>query len=81
MATETQPVPEAYVEVPGKDDLSSKLDELLEHYLHTLDAYQKTQKQLTERLSSVSGPTREHGVASIMSFRSLIIVLCRVTFL
>lgn len=42
-----------------KDELVNRLDELLERYLHTLDAYQKAQQQLTKYLSSVSdtGPT------------------------
>ncbi|KAL5384103.1 hypothetical protein DPSP01_005576 [Paraphaeosphaeria sporulosa] len=38
--------------VPGKDELLLRLDDLLERYLHTLDAYQKAQQQLTKHLSS-----------------------------
>lgn len=36
-----------------KDALISRLDELLEQYLHTLDEYQKTREQLSKQLSSV----------------------------
>lgn len=38
----------------SKKDLVEKLDELLEHYLHTVDAYQQAQQKLTTHLSSVS---------------------------
>jgi hypothetical protein len=37
-----------------KDELVLRLDDLLERYLHTLDAYQKAQQQLTQHLSAVS---------------------------
>lgn len=37
-----------------KDALISRLDDLLEQYLHTLDRYQKTHEQLSKQLSSVS---------------------------
>ncbi|KAF2184836.1 hypothetical protein K469DRAFT_727048 [Zopfia rhizophila CBS 207.26] len=40
------------VETADKDALTSKLDELLEQYLNTLDLYQKAQQQLTSSLSS-----------------------------
>jgi septal ring factor EnvC (AmiA/AmiB activator) len=36
-----------------KDALISRLDELLEKYLRTLDQYQKTREQLSKQLSSV----------------------------
>ncbi|KAJ4357371.1 uncharacterized protein N0V89_001946 [Didymosphaeria variabile] len=36
----------------NKDELVSRLDDLLERYLLTLDAYQKAQQQLTRHLSS-----------------------------
>ncbi|KAF1913531.1 hypothetical protein BDU57DRAFT_540941 [Ampelomyces quisqualis] len=35
-----------------KDALVTRLDELLEKYLHTLDQYQKTREQLSRQLSS-----------------------------
>jgi hypothetical protein len=54
MAADMQPATDARVDSPSKDDLISKLDDLLEHYLNTLDAYQKAQAQLREHLSSVS---------------------------
>lgn len=36
------------------DTLISRLDELLEQYLHTLNEYQKAREQLSKQLSSVS---------------------------
>jgi hypothetical protein len=54
MAADMQPATDARADSPSKDDLISKLDGLLEHYLNTLDAYQKAQAQLREHLSSVS---------------------------
>ncbi|KAF9734941.1 hypothetical protein PMIN06_011020 [Paraphaeosphaeria minitans] len=43
-------------ELPSSDsekvELVSRLDHLLERYLHTLDAYQKAQQQLTKNLST-----------------------------
>jgi hypothetical protein len=36
-----------------KDALISRLDDLLEQYLHTLDAYQKARELLSKQLSSV----------------------------
>jgi septal ring factor EnvC (AmiA/AmiB activator) len=36
-----------------KDALISRLDELLEKYLRTLDQYQKTREQLSKQLSLV----------------------------
>ena len=36
-----------------KDDLIVQLDELLERYLHTLDEYEKVQRELSKQLSSV----------------------------
>jgi hypothetical protein len=39
---------------PGKDALISRLDELLEQYLNTLEEYQKVRAQLSKHLSSVS---------------------------
>jgi hypothetical protein len=55
MAAEAQSVPETQTEVLDKDKLISNLDELLEQYLNTLDAYQQAHQQLTKHLSSVSG--------------------------
>jgi hypothetical protein len=40
-------------ESTDKDALVTRLDELLEKYLHTLDEYQKTREQLSMQLSSV----------------------------
>lgn len=40
----------------GKDELVSRLDDLLEQYLYTLDAYEKAQQLLTKYLSSVRIP-------------------------
>ena len=36
-----------------KDDLVAQLDQLLERYLHTLDEYDKLQRDLSKQLSSV----------------------------
>ncbi|KAF2440229.1 hypothetical protein P171DRAFT_367906 [Karstenula rhodostoma CBS 690.94] len=47
-----QTAPELPSSVPEKDELVSRLDDLLERYLHTLDAYQKAQQQLMTHLSS-----------------------------
>lgn len=50
-------VPHSRTEVDSheadKAALIVRLDELLEKYLHTLDAYQKTRDQLSKQLSSV----------------------------
>jgi hypothetical protein len=59
MTADTQPATDSSAEPPSKDDLISKLDDLLEHYLNTLDAYQKAQAQLREHLSSVSSTPYE----------------------
>jgi septal ring factor EnvC (AmiA/AmiB activator) len=50
------PIAESTLEnqAEDKDALIIRLDELLEKYLHTLDAYQKTREQLSKQLSSVS---------------------------
>lgn len=45
-----------------KDALLSRLDELLEQYLHTLDEYQNAREQLSKQLSSV----RSHNATSTM---------------
>jgi hypothetical protein len=49
------PIAESRVEdqAENKDALIIRLDELLEKYLHTLDAYQKAREQLSKQLSSV----------------------------
>ena len=60
MAADTESMPDSRTAAPSKNALISKLDEMLENYLNTLDAYQKAHQQLTEHLSSVSGPTNEH---------------------
>ncbi|KAF2679445.1 hypothetical protein K458DRAFT_445794 [Lentithecium fluviatile CBS 122367] len=52
MAADVQSIQETRSEAPSKHDLVSKLDDLLEQYLHTLDAYQKAHQQLTAHLSS-----------------------------
>ncbi|KAF1975595.1 hypothetical protein BU23DRAFT_588544 [Bimuria novae-zelandiae CBS 107.79] len=49
---EVQKAPIANHAVTSRDDLIARLDELLEQYLHTLDAYQKAQQQLAKQLSS-----------------------------
>ncbi|KAF2820045.1 hypothetical protein CC86DRAFT_124571 [Ophiobolus disseminans] len=47
-------LPETKSEVPAveKDALITRLDSLLEQYLHTLDKYQKTREQLSKQLSA-----------------------------
>ncbi|PVH92829.1 hypothetical protein DM02DRAFT_662574 [Periconia macrospinosa] len=53
MATaENETLPEKMENEPSKKDLSQKLDELLEQYLRTVDAYQQAQLKLTSQLSS-----------------------------
>lgn len=49
-----QSVPKPQPEIRAKDDLVSKLDDLLGQYLNTLDEYQKAQQQLSKHLSAVS---------------------------
>ncbi|CAI6336879.1 unnamed protein product [Periconia digitata] len=41
-----------------KHELVQRLDELLEQYLHTVDAYQQAQQKLASHLSAVSDPIR-----------------------
>jgi len=57
--TEVQPQPSTIFESKAgnsidKDALISRLDELLEQYLHKLDEYQKAREQLSKQLSFVS---------------------------
>ncbi|KAF2240409.1 hypothetical protein BU26DRAFT_535927 [Trematosphaeria pertusa] len=47
-----QSVPKPQPEIRAKDDLVSKLDDLLGQYLNTLDEYQKAQQQLSKHLSA-----------------------------
>jgi hypothetical protein len=54
----SQPVPIAEPNISSqsfdKDALVTRLDQLLEKYLNTLDEYQKAREQLSKQLSSVS---------------------------
>ncbi|KAJ4286753.1 hypothetical protein N0V90_013005 [Kalmusia sp. IMI 367209] len=49
---QAQPIIDHQLGHLDREDLASQLDELLEQYLHTLDAYQKAQQQLSKHLSS-----------------------------
>jgi molybdenum-dependent DNA-binding transcriptional regulator ModE len=60
MAVDTESMPVLRTETVGKDALVSRLDEMLEDYLNTLDAYQQAHQQLTQHLSSVRHPTYEY---------------------
>lgn len=53
---ETQTQAEKAPQIPEKESLIVRLDELLEKYLETLDQYQKARQELSTQLSSVSCP-------------------------
>lgn len=50
---ESQPISDPRAEATDKGALLSRLDELLEQYLDTLDKYQTAREQLTAHLTAV----------------------------